>query len=134
MPDLQNFILSLPIIGMACVIHRTGYVNRYKGQYQERLWLMCKTTYSILIERTAKFADDNNRKLEVFFEPTGKKEDRAIKQYARDLKRVGPPFNETSSSDYRPLQPDNYKRIVVRQPLPLRLSTAHSLHPLPDKW
>ena len=59
--ELENFLLAMPIIGIACVIHRPGYVARYKYEYREKLWHMCKTTYAILIERAAKFADEQGK-------------------------------------------------------------------------
>jgi hypothetical protein len=59
---LESFLLSLPVIGIACVVHRPGYVARYKKKYNDRLWLMCKTTFSILVERSAKYADKHDRK------------------------------------------------------------------------
>lgn len=70
---LEGFLLSLPILGVACVIHRPGYVARYQDRYKEALWYMCKTAFSILIERAAKFADEQDRFLEVVFEGAGKK-------------------------------------------------------------
>ena len=44
---------------------------------------MCKTAFSILIERAAKFADEQDRFLEVVFEGAGKKEDHDLKRYLR---------------------------------------------------
>jgi hypothetical protein len=42
-PSLEEFLLSLPIVGIACLIHRPGYVTRYTDTYNEGLWYMCKT-------------------------------------------------------------------------------------------
>jgi hypothetical protein len=116
LPELENYILSLPIIGIACVIDRPGYVARYKDLHRERLWLMCKTAFSILIERAAKFADTNGRKLEVFFEETGKREDRAIVSYMKELKQQGNPFDAQTAGDYAPLSAADYRRIVLGRP------------------
>jgi len=92
--ELEEFLLSLPIIGIASVIHRSGYNSRYKTQYDKQLWPMCKTTYSILIERAAKFADQQDCKLEIYYEGSGRKEDRDIIRYARGLKKEGTPFDK----------------------------------------
>lgn len=115
MPALEEFLLSLPIIGIACVIHRPGYVARYKDRH-EKLWYMCKTAFSILIERSAKFADEQGRKLEIYFEETGKKEDRDITSYIRELKKTGNPFNQDRSGGYHPLSPQDYSRIIIGEP------------------
>jgi len=115
-PELENFLLSLPVICTACVMHRPGYVARYKEQYEDRLWLMCKTTFSILTERASKYADTQGRQLEIIFEESGKKEDRDIVRYAKDLKKRGNPFNRLTSQEYQPLMAEDYRRIVIGEP------------------
>lgn len=114
--ELRDFLIEIPVLGTACVIDRPGYRKRYEGQYQGHLWSMCKTAFSILIERSAKFADKHNRQLEVFHEMSGKKEDRDIRSYMKELKQFGSPFSTESSSAYRPLQPADYRRIVLGEP------------------
>jgi hypothetical protein len=113
MPALEQFLLSLPVIGIACAIHRPGYVARYKDVYKEALWFMCKTAFTILTERAAKFAEENGRKLEVVFEGTGKKEDHDVKQYLKELKLEGVPFSKQTSQGYTPLSPADFKRIIL---------------------
>lgn len=115
-PELENFLLSLPVICTACVMHRPGYVARYKEQYEDRLWFMCKTTFSILTERVSKYADSQGRQLEIIFEESGKKEDRDIVNYSKELKKNGNPFNKLTSKEYRPLSADDYRRIVIGEP------------------
>jgi uncharacterized protein DUF3800 len=116
MPALQEYLLSLPVIGTACIIDRPSYVARYKKQYNEMLWYMCKTAFCILVERAAKFADKEGRKLEIFFEEAGKKEDRDIIQYMRSLKQIGSPFANNTSGDYEPLSANDFKRIILGEP------------------
>ena len=115
-PALDEFMMALPIIGIATVIDRPGYVARYKESYEERLWLMCKTAYSILIERAAKYADSQGRVLRVFFEECGKHEDRDIIQYAKALKSDGMPFSVEGSGAYASLSAEDFKRIVMGEP------------------
>lgn len=115
-PALEELLLSLPLISIACIVHRPGYVARYKDTYKEALWYMCKTAFSILVERSAKYADENGRKLEIVFEGTGKKEDRDIKHYLKELKKQGNPFNQQSSQGYTPLTPDDFRRIILGEP------------------
>lgn len=109
-------MLGLPVLGIASVIDRTGYVARYKEHYAERLWWMCKTAYCILIERAAKYAHSQGRVLRVFFEETGKLEDRALIAYHRSLKEVGMPFDTGTSSTYGSLAAKDFRRIVMGDP------------------
>ncbi|TCQ14334.1 DUF3800 domain-containing protein [Rhizobium sp. PP-CC-3G-465] len=115
-PELDAFMLGLPIIGIAAVIDRPGYVARYREQYAERLWFMCKTAYSILIERAAKYADSQGRVLRVFFEECGKHEDRELIQYTKALKSEGMPFGNQPSGNYASLSPEDFRRIVMGEP------------------
>lgn len=114
--DLETMLLSLPVVGIAAVIDRPGYVARYKERYEDRLWFMCKTAYCILIERAAKYARSQNRKLRVFFERAGKAEDRDLIAYARALKVVGMPFDGSNAGGYASLTPTEFKEIVRGEP------------------
>ena len=116
LPDLQDFLLSLSFVGIACVIHRPGYVARYKDTYDTALWSMAKTAFCILVERSANFADESERKLEIYFEASGKKEDTEIIRYMRSLKLDGHPFDIEISEDYRPFAAEDYRRIVLGEP------------------
>jgi hypothetical protein len=98
------------------VVHRPGYVARYKEKYQDKLWLMCKTTFCILVERAAKYADKQGRKLEVVFESSGKSEDRDIVSYMKELKKSGNPFNPVTSHGYQPLSAEDFTRIILGSP------------------
>lgn len=115
-PALNTFLLSLPIVGMACVIDRPGYVARFKETYPENLWYMCKTAFSILVERSAKFADEQGRQLEIVHEKSGKLEDRDIRAYLKELKKTGSPFSQTASQGYTPLEAADYRRIILGEP------------------
>lgn len=114
--ELNALLTSIPILGFAAVVNRPGYNERYREKYGDDRWLLCKTAYAILIERVAKYCISQNATFEVFFERSGKKEDRAIKAYGRILKREGLPFASVSSTKYSPLQPDELKRCVLGEP------------------
>jgi hypothetical protein len=114
--SLEELLLSLPIVCIAAIIHRPGYLIRYRQTYRERLWFMCRTAFSILVERSAKYARDNGRKLEIVFEGTGKREDRDIKAYLKALKNQGSPFAQQNSEGYRPLTPEDYRKIILGEP------------------
>jgi hypothetical protein len=114
--DLQSMMLGLPVLGFAAVINRPGYNKRYQERYGDQRWWMCKTAYTILIERVCKYVQAQRGTLTIRFEETGKKEDRAIIGYAKDMKRTGAPFDNASSGSYGALGPDDYKRIIEGEP------------------
>ena len=77
---------------------------------------MCKTAYSILIERAAKFARSQGASLEVFFEEAGKHEDRNMVEYHRNLKSGGMPFDDKNSSSYSSLSNVDFSETVLGDP------------------
>lgn len=114
--DLERLMIALPAIGIAAVIDRPGYVARYKDRYKDQLWFMCKTAYCILIERAAKDARSQDRKLRVFFERAGKAEDRDLVAYTRILKTQGMPFDGANSAAYSSLTAEEFRDIVRGEP------------------
>ncbi len=54
--DLSNLMGSVPAVGHACVIDRPGYNHRYRERYGTQRWSLCKTAFSISVERAVKFA------------------------------------------------------------------------------
>jgi hypothetical protein len=113
---LENLISNAPVLATACIVHRPGYNNRYEGRYGPERWHLCKSAYLILIERAAKFAEMHGRRLKVFVEATGKREDRAIKSYHTDLRDHGLPFQPKTSGKYAPLLADDFSRILMKKP------------------
>lgn len=116
-PELQDYLLAQPVVGIACIIDRPGYVARYREIHRERMWLMCKTAFCILIERAAKYAERQERKLEVFFEQAGKAEDRDLISYMKELKNTGNPFDGDRSGVYAPYSSGDYRRWVLGSPI-----------------
>lgn len=111
--ELEKFLCDLPLVGIACAIHRPGYNARYAHLHGENRWKMCKTAAAILVERSAKFADRQGRKLEIVFEECGRKEDRDTINYIRSLKKEGMPFNPGSSNGYDSLAANDFSRIIL---------------------
>jgi hypothetical protein len=97
--ELEWTILGLPVVGLACVVDRPGYVARYADRY-ETPWLLCKTAFAILVERAAKYAAKCGAKLQIYFEQAGEKEDRDILSYAKLLETEGMPFDPGTSGAY----------------------------------
>lgn len=114
--DLNTYLCSIPVIGFAAVVDRIGYNNRYEEKYGDKRWWMCKTAFSILVERVSKYAANNGGRLKLRFEETGKKEDRAIAEYFKDLKIVGMPFDTSTSSRYDFLKADDFRKILLGEP------------------
>ena len=113
--DLEQSILKLPLIGNACVVDRPGYVKRYASLYDQP-WLLCKTAYAILIERSAKFARSRNQKLRIFYEEAGKKEDSDLEEYTKLLRQSGMPFAKDSSANYGSLTAEEFQDIIIGEP------------------
>lgn len=114
--SLNEFLLNIPVLGIATVIHRPGYFERYLERYKEKAWHLDKTAFVILIERSAKYAIRQGRKLRVYFEETGKLEDRRIFSYMRELKSSGMPFNIDTSATYGRLKSSDFKSTVIGTP------------------
>lgn len=114
--DLEAFLLSLPVLGFAAVVHRPGYNARYKEKYGDKRWWMCKTAFAILLERTGKYLKSIDGVAEIRFEGVGKKEDNAIIEYARALKRDGMPFDTARSGKYACLGAEDFKALYLGDP------------------
>lgn len=114
--ELAATLLRMPVVGLACVIDRPGYNGRYKGIYGDDRWLMCRTAYSILLERAAKHARRIGAKLEIFFEGAGKEEDRNLLSYHRSLKKDGMPFDRSRSATYGSLSAKEIADLVLGDP------------------
>lgn len=113
--ELDELILSLPIIALACVIDRPGYVARYAERYKEP-WLLCQTAFAILIERAAKHAGRIGMRLEVYFEEAGKHEDRALMGYMKALKETGMPFPGATAAGYQNLPAEGFREAIKGEP------------------
>lgn len=101
--ELSAFLLALPVLGVACVIDRLGYSNRYRERYGRQRWKLCKTTFCIVTERAAKFAHHNGRTLYVRFERSDLPNENKIMEYYEEIRRDGMPFNAETSAKYAPL-------------------------------
>jgi hypothetical protein len=116
MEDLGKLICELPAHIIACVVHRPGYNARYGSAYGKQRWMLCKTAYSIVVERAAKFAIQANRRLLVHVELTNKVEDRMVKEYHSKLRNEGMYFDPGRSEKYTPLGPNEFEAILFKEP------------------
>jgi hypothetical protein len=114
--ELGELICALPAHAIACVVHRPGYNLRYGEMYGEKRWSLCKTAFSIVVERAAKIADENGRRLLVHVEWTGKKENQLIRQYHSDLLTRDSYFDASRSQKYLPMAKGEFGRILFKEP------------------
>ena len=110
--DYKGMLARVPVIGIACVIDRPGYVARgYLEKYPDK-WLLCRSAFDILIERSAKFAKMKIENYEVIHEgDVGTNE--VMKSYFRNIKQNGMAFDGTRSSRYKPLPKEEFGSILT---------------------
>lgn len=114
--DLLALLCDLPVVGFASVIDRVGYNTRYKEKYQGKPWWMCKTAFAILVERVSKFVGEKGFRFKIIVEQCAKKEDEAIVEYFRALRKDGPPFNTETSSKYGKIGRELFQQIPFGDP------------------
>lgn len=112
MADLTRFLTRIGVIGLACVIDRPGYDARYRRKYGRQQWQLCRTAFCIAVERAAKFARAEGRKLRVLPERSCRPDERRLERYFSELRDGGPPFDAKSSSGYGPLGADQFKETL----------------------
>jgi hypothetical protein len=106
--DLYCLMRDAPVTGIACVIDRPGYNVRYAEKYTGNRWMLCKTAFSVIVERAAKFAVSQGYRLRVLPEKCNKPEDAALRAYYRELRSEGLPFDAKNSGKYAPLTKDQF--------------------------
>jgi Protein of unknown function (DUF3800) len=110
--ELYLLIKSVPVIGLACVIDRPGYNARYKEKYSDNRWLLCKTAFSVAVERASKYALTQKRRLRVSPERCNKVEDAHLESYYDAMKSDGMPFAQSTSDKYGPLSAEQFKETL----------------------
>lgn len=113
MRDLTRMLTTIPVTGLACVMDRPGYDRRYREIYPRKMWHLCRTVFSIAVERAAKYARDLGRPLRVFPEKSAKDDEGRIKGYYADLITQGLPFNATTSGIYAPLSAMEFRETLI---------------------
>jgi hypothetical protein len=114
--EIDALVERMPAWATAVVIDRPGYNARYREKYGKDRWELSKSAYDILIERNANIADADGRRLKVFVEETGKREDRLIRAYHTSLRTNGLQFQQQTSAKYHPLTPVDFARITMKSP------------------
>ncbi|WP_271583275.1 DUF3800 domain-containing protein [Bradyrhizobium sp. CCBAU 45389] len=111
--ELYQLMMGSPVVGLACVIDRPGYNARYREKYGRERWSLCKSAFTISVERAAKYARERRCRLRVMPERCNKAEDRVLKGYYENLKKDGPPFDPNTSEKYRPLSPQEFSETLL---------------------
>lgn len=113
--DFHAVLSSLPVIGQACVVHRPGYRDRGYGSRQgDAKWDLCRTAFNILIERSAKIAAYESRRLRVKYEGSDKAADHALRSYWALLKNGnGLGFNAANAQKYDPFPPEKLASTLI---------------------
>jgi hypothetical protein len=107
---LAKLLASAPIVCTACVIDRAGYAARYFQKYEpSKRWMLCKTAFSVLLERAVKYSAQEGKKLRVYVERSDKDTDRTLKGYYDSLRANGMPFDPSSMASYVPLPAEMFK-------------------------
>lgn len=111
--EYQDFLTDIPVIGVACVIDRPGYVARgYVEKHGDQKWLLCRSAFDIVVERAAKFASSQGRKLRIVFE-SDPPFDPIMKGYFSNLKANGLAFDSGTSGKYEPLSAESFAQILT---------------------
>ena len=82
---------------------------RYREKYGRRQWHLCETAFCVVVERAAKYAREDGRKLRVMPECSSQDDERRIEAYFDSLKQNGAPFDRQSSSLYAPLSSEQLR-------------------------
>lgn len=111
--SLSRFLLNLPVVGHACVVDRPGYNARYKEKYGRDRWSLCKTAFSIAVERASKYARSRGARLRVLVERSSKNDEEALKSHYEALRVRGSPFNPDTSAKYSPLEQGSLRETLA---------------------
>lgn len=113
--DYHGVITGLPVVGHGCVVHRPGYRDRnYGSRAGDQKWNLCRTAFNILIERAAKIAHSEGRRLRVKFEGADTKSDQFLKVYwalLKDGRGLG--FNPNNAAKYEPFSPADLAATLI---------------------
>ena len=110
--DVAKLVTSAELTATACVIDRPGYNHRYREKYGRARWLLCKTAFTVVVERSAKFARDAGCRLRIYVEKSDRTTDRTLHGYYDQLRASGHPFDGASASKYGPLTPSELRETL----------------------
>lgn len=112
--SLSELAMNVPVVGLACVVDRPGYKKRYLEKYGANCWPLCRTAFSIAVERATKYAREIDRTIQILPERCNKKEDTLLKAYYMDMKKNGMPFSADGMEKYGPLSTQEFNQRLTR--------------------
>lgn len=110
--DIGALATRAELLAIACVIDRPGYNARYREKYGRDRWLLCKTAFTVVVERAVKQARRDGAKLRVLVEKSDKKTDRMLEGYYNALRTSGHPFDQANASRYAPLDAEAFRETL----------------------
>lgn len=110
--ELSELIVSADVVGHGCVIDRPSYNRRYRETYGRNRWSLCKTTFTIAVERAAKYAIRQGGRLRVYVERSSKIDEGKLKEYYEGMRTAGTPFDAQRSAPYAPLEQGSLRKTL----------------------
>lgn len=110
--ELSRLIMGADVVGHGCVIDRPSYNRRYREMYGRNRWSLCKTTFTIAVERAAKYAISQGGRLRVYAERSSKVDEGKLKEYYETMRTAGTPFDATRSAVYAPLEQGSLRKAL----------------------
>ena len=112
--EYKSALANIPVAAIACVIDREGYRSRgYLEAHKDNRWLLCRSAFDILIDRAAKIAKLQGRRLRIRFELADPVTNETIKGYYKNLKNNGFEFNKDRSEKYDPISKEELNYILL---------------------
>ncbi|MDE3808843.1 DUF3800 domain-containing protein [Sinorhizobium meliloti] len=110
--EYREFLATIPVVGIACVIDRAGYAARGYAKKHEDRWLLCRSAFDIVVERSAKFAISRERTLNIVFE-SNVAMNSVVEGYFENLRKNGLEFDGGNSGKYAPLLQEQFERTLT---------------------
>ncbi len=101
--DVEALATHPSLTAIACVIDRPGYNDRYRAKYGRERWSLCKTAFTIVVERAAKFVRRHGGRMRVYVEKSDRNTDRQVSDYYDQMRTQGHPFDSGNASKYGPM-------------------------------
>lgn len=111
--DWRSVLINAEVIGIGCIIDRPGYINRGYLEAHEDKWMLCRSAFDITVDRAAKIARLEERKLHVVFEQDAGINS-TITDYFKNLKQNGLAFDAENSGKYAPLSQTEFCETLGR--------------------
>ncbi|MGR9144840.1 DUF3800 domain-containing protein [Rhizobium leguminosarum] len=110
--EYREFLANVPAVGIGCVIDRAGYAARGYAEKHDDKWLLCRSAFDIVVERSAKYAVSQGRQLNIIFE-SDVAMNSVVESYFTNLKENGLEFDKNNSGKYQPLDVADFQSTLT---------------------